>query len=978
MKLSLPAILLSILLVQFNFTKAQIDTSFWFAAPWVTPDHTWRDDVKLHISTFSAITTTVRVRQPSAIAPNKYDTTIVIPAFTTFDYVFWRDKLASATNFGFDSLETRPANSVVPYGLYLSSSSPITVVYDVITRAPGFLNPETFSMKGRNAIGKEFLCPFQTKWRNNTMTFDLNGDGSVTQPKQQINIVATQSNTVVWITPKCDAIGHLSGITYSVLLPNPGSAYTIENANQTTTISAQNLSGTLITSDKPIAVTVADDSVKGNGGCYDLMGDQIVPVTVIGKEYIVVKGAMNAIEPEGAFVLAKDNNTQLIISDGTVTTVTINAGDTYHYPTTQPVTYINSDKYVYVLHATGIGCELGEALLPPINCSGSNLISFSRTTQQKFALNILCRNGSQSSFTLAGSTSLVPATAFTLVPGTSTVNGGPYFGAQVSLTSSVLPIGSYTIGNNVDAFALGVFDGDFSSGTMYHYLSSFMNPTDVKATTLAPLCINSTNSVALTGTVSGAASTGIWTSANGTGTFSPLYTSTTNIISTTYTLSNLDTTKTFLKFYLISAGTCRPISDSITLIINHKPVISVPGNITLCRNNLTPINLSGTVMNALSAQWSGGNGGTFTGTGTTVSYSLSAADVSATAIVFTLASHGPLTSCANSAKTLTLNFIDPAIVNAGADVILCGKTTPGVGLYGNVSGLTSTGIWSGPGTGTFLPSAGSSTLSYLFSASDYLLTSFVFTLTSTNNGFCVSVNDLVQVLRDTSSVNIHASSTTICVNQSATLTAVGTPTVLWNTAGSFSSFVVFPTTTTSYSVTGTTTLNCNYTDTITITVSPLPEVMASASSTGICVGESLILDGSGATNYTWTTIPAFTSSVIVSPTLATVYYLLGKDLAGCKNVDSVSVSILECTGINEREEDLLLIYPNPSTGEFIIQSSQKMTLRFIDRLGQLVKTVELNEANQPKLSVSDLATGVYFVDGVMGNKSIRRKIVIEK
>lgn len=978
MKLLLQLLLLNILIFKFTSVHAQIDTSFWFAAPFVNPDHIWRDDIKLHISTFSAPTTTVWVRQPSAVFPNRYDTAIIIPAYSTFDYVFWRDKLASPTNIGFDSLETRPANTVLPYGLHISSSSNVTAVYDVITRSPAFTNPETFSLKGRNASGTQFLCPFQTKWINATLVNDINGDGIISKSKQQINVVATQPNTLMWITPKCNVIGHLAGVTYSVLLPDAGSAYTIENAVQSTTVSGQSLSGTAINSNKPICVTVADDSVKGIGGCYDLMGDQIVPLTVIGKEYIVIKGEMYASEPEGAFILASENNTQLIINDGTVTTVTINAGETYHYPTLQPVTYITSDKYVYALHATGMGCELGEALLPPLNCSGSNLVSFSKVIPGVFALNILCKNGAQSTFTLGGSTALVTASAFTIVPGTSMLSGGPYYGAHISFSSSILPMGSYTIGN-IDAFALGVFDGNYTSGTTYHYLSSYMNPTDLVVATPGPLCINSTNTVALTGTVTGASSTGVWTTANGTGSLSPVYSSSATVISTTYTLSTADTLQTSLKFYLTSTGNCRPISDSVTMIINHKPGIDISNNITLCKNNLLPVVLSGTVTNALGGLWSGGTGGTYTGVGTSVTYSLSATDVSAAAVIFTLTSQSPMAGCANSEQTLTVNLIDPPTVNSGSDVVICNRTATNVTLYGNISGMTTTGIWTAPGTGTFSPSANSSTVNYLFSGSDHLLTSFIFTLTSINNGLCSDVSDEIQIFRDTSSVTILVSSNTICANQSATLTAVGAPAFLWNTGSISSLIVVAPQLTASYTVQGTTILNCNYTDAVTINVNPLPLITASASNTIICAEEPVILAVTGATNYTWTTIPAFTSSVVVSPTATTIYYVAGTDNNGCKNSDSVSVYISECTGMKGiSEEEILLIYPNPTSGKFTIQSKQKMSLRFINQLAQLIKVVELNEENDHRFCVYDLANGIYFITGSVGGKPINRKIVIDK
>jgi hypothetical protein len=188
-------VLLLFFAVKMITLTAQVDTVFWFAAPWVTPDHWWKDEIKLHVSTFAAPSTTVRVWQPAAIAPNKYDTTFIVAANSNFNFTFYRDTLASPTNLGYDSLETRPANTVVPYGLKITSTSAVTVVYDEITRAPDFLNPETFSLKGQNGLGTEFICPFQTKWHNQTFTSlacgssaaDLNCDGIITQPKQQIN-----------------------------------------------------------------------------------------------------------------------------------------------------------------------------------------------------------------------------------------------------------------------------------------------------------------------------------------------------------------------------------------------------------------------------------------------------------------------------------------------------------------------------------------------------------------------------------------------------------------------------------------------------------------------------------------------------------------------------------------------------------------------------------------------------------------------
>lgn len=732
---------------------AQIDTSFWFAAPWVTPDHWWKDNVVLHISTFNTPTTTVRVRQPGLSGPNKYDTIINIPANSNFDYVFWKDKIASPTNLGFDSLETRPANTVLPYGLYISASDNITVVYDVITRPTSFLNPETFSLKGQNGLGTEFVCPFQTKWKNQTFSNnrcgyngeDLNCDGVVTQPKQQINVVATQANTVVWITPRCAVIGHPANVTYSVLLANPGDAYTVENATQFTNVAGQSLSGTTIVSNRPIAVTVADDSVAGYTGCFDLMGDQIVPVDIVGKDYIVVKGAMNSGEPEGAFIVATENFTQLTINDGVITNTLMNKGDTYHYQTTQLLTSVIADKNVYVLQATGFGCELGEALLPPLSCAGSSLVAFSRNNDQPFRLNILCKNGTQSNFTLTPS-AIIPASSFVAVPGNTN-----YVGAQIVFSTLQIPSGfSYTVGNTADVFALGVFNGNTTTGGLYHYMSSFLRRTVVKTNTVSPICSGSAGTVAVTGTISGADITGIWTTSynngtttvngGGSGTFSPVYSSSLNVISTIYTVSVNDTsasapTKT-ITLYLSSTGSCKSVTDSVKLVINQRPQVTVSSGTVMCKNNVQPVSLSGTVNNAVSGQWSGGNGGVF-GVGLVTTYTPSPADLTANSITLSLSSQAPLPGCTDVVKSVTVAFIDPPQVSiVPNNTVVCTNSTT-LALNGNITGITNTGTWLG-GTGAYTLTNASPTTTYILSPGDLLQGSITLTLTSTNNSICAA------------------------------------------------------------------------------------------------------------------------------------------------------------------------------------------------------------------------------------------------
>lgn len=831
-------ILFVVFTAKTTVSVAQIDTSFWFAAPWSTPDHTERHNIVVHISTFSTPATTVHLRQPAAIAPNKYDTTFVIGPNQTFDYIFWRDKLAAGPpstltpNAAFDSLEVKPANTVVPYGLYISSSANITVVYDVICQPPGYNNPETFSLMGQNGLGKEFVCPQQTLYRNRTLSDRANTPPGVMQPKQQIVIVASQPNTVVWITPKCDVVGHIANVTYSVLLPNAGSCYNIENLVQDTYLPGKNLSGTIVVADKPIAVTVADDSINSifsnpaepgvplyNGmGCYDLIGDQIVPVDVVGKDYIINRGLLYKVNEiasgnpgmkESAFIVATENFTQLTINANGVPTFTyLNKGDTYVDTLISPLTYVHADKNVYVYHVSGIGCELGSAILPPLTCAGSKLVAFSRNTPQRFALNVLCKNGSQSTFTLNGSTSLVPASSFVIVPGTSTLPGGPFWGAQINLNStSVLPIGSYTIGNNTDEFALGVFDGDYTSGGLFHYMSAFLRKTTVTTQTLAPICAGQAGTVALTGTISGADITGYWSTSytNGTVTISggatgaipstTAYASSVNTISTIYTVSVNDTTfaapsKT-ITLYLSSLGSCRSVTDSVKLVINQRPKVQVSSGTIMCKNNIIPVALSGTVTNAVSGAWGGGNGGIFGAPGLVTTYTPSQADMAANTITLSLTSQAPLQGCPNTVQTLTVGFINPPVVSIVPNNAVVCTNSRTLALNGSISGVVNTGIWLG-GTGAYTLTNTSPTATYILSPNDLNQSSITLTLSSASNSICASESATMLINVISKPVLTLPSNFTVCAG-SATVALSGTVSGsstqgLWSSGGAHGAF----------------------------------------------------------------------------------------------------------------------------------------------------------------------------------------------
>jgi hypothetical protein len=145
------------------------------------------------------------------------------------------------------------------------SGSKFTIYYELTPN----LNPDFFSLKGDNALGKEFYIPFQQFWINQ------NTGSWTTEPAfSAINIVATENNTTVTITPtNPTSDGHAKDETYNITLqrgqtyrvvpaPCPGlvEVDTEPGDGRPCTQPSKRLAGTHVTSDKSIAITVSDDS----------------------------------------------------------------------------------------------------------------------------------------------------------------------------------------------------------------------------------------------------------------------------------------------------------------------------------------------------------------------------------------------------------------------------------------------------------------------------------------------------------------------------------------------------------------------------------------------------------------------------------------------------------------------------------------------------------------------------------------------
>lgn len=82
----------------------------------------------------------------------------------------------------------------------------------------------------------------------------------------------------------------------------------------------------------------------------------------------------------------------------------------------------------------------------------------------------------------------------------------------------------------------------------------------------------------------------------------------------------------------------------------------------------------------------------------------------------------------------------------------------------------------------------------------------------------------------------------------------------------------------------------NITGVFTITVSPTTTVTASASSLAVCLGNSVTLSGSGATNYIWTGgEPYIYDNLPFYPTSTATYTVT--DMSGCSNTSTITITV---------------------------------------------------------------------------------------
>ena len=324
-------------------------------------------------------------------------------------------------------------------------------------------------------------------------------------------------------------------------------------------------------------------------------------------------------------------------------------------------------------------------------------------------------------------------------------------------------------------------------------------------------------------------------------------------------------------FYVITTNdTCSGL-DSVIVNVNLLPIIDAGNDIQICISDSAQLLASGGV----SYLWTP----SVTLTDDTIPNPMAFPTDTTEYIVNATDING----CANSDTiSVIVNPLPSAF--AGNDVAIC---------FGDTTTLTATGglNYSWSPTDSL-----SNSLNDITQAFPIITTEYIATVTDTNG--CIQSDSIVVTVNELP-IGDAVADVTICNGDSTQLNATGGATYFWAPSNDLSDpNIADPwatsTVTTNYSVLITDINGCTDTDTVLVTINNLPNISA-GSDIQICIGDTTQLLVTGGDTYLWSPETGLSSDTSFNPAVTindtTEYIVIGTDVNGCINSDTVSVII---------------------------------------------------------------------------------------
>ncbi|MEO6980692.1 MAG: hypothetical protein ABI113_20025, partial [Mucilaginibacter sp.] len=647
--------------------------------------------------------------------------------------------------------------------------------------------------------------------------------------------------------------------------------------------------------------------------------------------YVVTKGFLES--SDYIYVLAVNNGTSVYVDGNATPTAVLAKGESVTLNLTNPSTYIRADKNVYVYQLTGNGCEVGSAIIPKINCTGSQTVSIVRSNADLFAVMITTKAGNENSFTVNGNSTLVKSSDFSPVPGT----GGAYLTSRIDLSSAVTVGAALNFSNSKGKFSLGFINGGVNDGTLYGFFSDFKsssvqtNSIETCQSTPAQLSAfggvkyqwspatglsnpNIANPTALPAATTDY--TVIITTSDGCIDSAKVHVKVFSVkkVDTTVSICNGDTYKLPSGTVVSNPGTYNDVvryksgCDSLVTTLHLKTSGAAPGvSIAASGNNIcagTPVTFTATPSNEGASpvyQWlvNGSNAGTNSPTFSTST--LVNGDKVSCVLTSSSACVTPATATSNVITMAVNPSVTPSVTIAASVNNICDGipvTFTATPVNGGTAPIYRWQV-NGSNAGTNSPTFSSSTL-----ANNDVVTCVINSnavcatpATTTSNSITMAVNPLV-----TPSVSIVASANSICSGSAVTFTATlvnggAAPTYQWLVNGgnsgtnsaTFSSSTLANGDVVSCKITSNAaclTVTTATSNNISITVSPpvSPSVVIAASANNICAGTPITFiatpaNGGSAPVYQWLLNGNNTGT---SSDIYTSSTLMGGDVVSCR------------------------------------------------------------------------------------------------
>lgn len=318
-------------------------------------------------------------------------------------------------------------------------------------------------------------------------------------------------------------------------------------------------------------------------------------------------------------------------------------------------------------------------------------------------------------------------------------------------------------------------------------------------------------------------------------------------------------------YTLSAANACGSGTTALTLVVLPAPVVNASASSTsLCAGS--SLTLSGTG-NALTYTWSGSSATITDGTGF----------VPAATATYTVIGSSAQSCTASATIPVTVHPV-PSLAPTTSHPLLC---------QGQSATLTASGASSYTWT-----SASQTVNTSSFVVTPSLAGTSVYTVTKANS-LCQDTKTISIITNALPTVAAIVMPSTVCALSPATLAAGGAQTYTWTAPGTpnytftGASNVIMTPVPATYTVAasdGT----CINTGTVHLATNPNPTITISVSSPTLCDGESVTIGASGASNYTWTATSGtfYTSSIVESPSVSTIYQVTGDNSFGCESQGS--------------------------------------------------------------------------------------------